>query len=172
VQVLYFAGDWLRQRARERMVAEGALAPHRARGAYGEDLAHRFLQRSGMRIIGRNWRTRSGNAEIDIIAWDEAGNDGGVLVFVEVKTRASDEISAPEREIDYVKRRNMARGATEFVRRFAQGQERIRFDVVSVVLAPKPEIRHIRDAFFVDGLETRQAGPAARLMMGTTFRWS
>jgi putative endonuclease len=155
MQALYFAGDWLRQRARERLVTEGKLAPHRASGARGEDLAHRYLQQRGLRIIGRNWRTRSGSAEIDIIAWDERGDDG-ILVFVEVKTRGSEDYNAPERQIDTLKRRNMARGAAEFVR--------IRFDVVSVVLGGTgnaAQIRHWPDAFFVDGLEARKAEPAA-----------
>jgi putative endonuclease len=139
------------------MVAEGKLAPHRAIGQRGEDLAHRYLQRQGFRVIGRNWRTRSGSAEIDIVAWDERDNDGGTLVFVEVKARGSEERNAPERQIDLVKRRNMARGAAEFVRRFAKGQEKVRFDVVSVVLGTGSEqIRHWPDAFFVGGLETRR----------------
>jgi putative endonuclease len=164
MRILYLAGDWLRRRAQERLVAQGTLAPHRANGMRGEDLAHRYLQRQGMRIVARNWRTRSASAEIDLVAWDEPDGDatngeGGVLVFVEVKTRASDEINAPERQIDGVKRRNMARGAAEFVRRFAVGQERIRFDVVSIVLRREPEIRHFRDAFHVGGLETRKADP-------------
>lgn len=155
MNILYLAGDWIRQRQRERLIALGTLAPHRAHGARGEDLAHRYLQRQGMRVIGRNWRTRSATAEIDIIAWDGPSDDG-VLAFVEVKTRTSDDSGAPEREIDTIKRRNMARGAGEFVRRFAPKQERIRFDVVSIVLRAPPEIRHVRDAFYVKGLENRQ----------------
>jgi putative endonuclease len=171
VQALYFAGDWLRQRARDRLVAEGKLAPHRASGARGEDLAHRYLQRQGFRVIGRNWRTRSGSAEIDIVAWDEPDGDGGTLVFVEVKTRESEERNAPERQIDLVKRRNMARGAAEFVRRFAMGQEKIRFDVVSVVLGQEAKattIRHWSDAFFVDGLEVRRLEPLASRRFATS----
>jgi len=157
MRILYLAGDWLRQWARERLMAEGTLAPHRANGMRGEDLAHRYLQQHGMRIVARNWRTRSASAEIDLIAWDDTDGKGGVLVFVEVKSRASDDHSAPERQIDTVKRRNMARGAAEFVQRFAPGQERTRFDVVTVVLRHEPEIRHFRDAFRVDGSHTRTA---------------
>ena len=138
-------------RARERLVAQGALSPTRALGARGEDLAHRYLQRErGMRIIGRNWRTRTGSAEIDIIAW-EGDADNGVLVFVEVKTRSSEEMNRPERQVDVVKRRNMVRGATEYIRRFAPTQERVRFDVVTVVTGTAadsaPEIRYYSDAF-------------------------
>ena len=143
------------------MVVEGRLAPHRAQGQRGEDLAHRYLQKQGMRIMARNWRTRSGNAEIDLIAWDESDPaDAGVLVFVEVKTRASDVINAPERQIDFVKRRNMARGAGEFVRRFAPGQERMRFDVVTIVLGSPVDIKHWRDAFVVMGEQRRQPSEA------------
>ncbi|MGH2722043.1 MAG: YraN family protein, partial [Actinomycetota bacterium] len=46
----------------------------------GEGAAARHLERRGLRILARNWRIRMG--ELDLVA-----RDGGVLVFVEVKTR-------------------------------------------------------------------------------------
>jgi putative endonuclease len=52
-------------------------------GMLGEDLAARFLESEGLKLIERNWRTREG--EIDIIAQD----DVGVIHFCEVKTRRS-----------------------------------------------------------------------------------
>jgi putative endonuclease len=126
----------------------------------GEDLAHRYLQRQGLRVIGRNWRTRNASAEVDIIAWEEkppGALPGPTLVFVEVKTRSTDEFGAPGRAIDTVKRRNMARAASEYIRRFAPAQERIRFDVVSVVAGDPPSIQHDRDAFYVRGVAARSS---------------
>ena len=64
-------------------------------GRRGEDLAHRYLRVRGFIVAARNWRPPQGGGEIDIIAWE-----GDWLVFVEVKTRTSTEVSAPERDID------------------------------------------------------------------------
>jgi putative endonuclease len=51
-------------------------------GARGERLAAEHLERRGVRVIERNYRTRFG--ELDLVAFD-----GSTLVFVEVKTRRS-----------------------------------------------------------------------------------
>ena len=64
-------------------------------GQHGEDLAHRWLRRNGFTVVARNWRPPQGGGEIDIVAWE-----GDSLVFVEVKSRASGDWSAPERDID------------------------------------------------------------------------
>lgn len=56
------------------------MAPANA-GRRAEDLAARYLERQGLTIVARNYRTRQG--EIDIVARDE-----GTLVFVEVRMRS------------------------------------------------------------------------------------
>jgi putative endonuclease len=147
---LYRLADRVRLRAYGRTASARALL-----GTAGENLAHRYLQEQGLRIIARNWRTRSSSAEVDIIAWEQrppGTQSGPTLVFVEVKSRTSDEFGSPGRAIDSVKRRNMARAASEYLRRFAPGQERIRFDVVSVVFSSPPRIDHDRDAFYLRGI--------------------
>ncbi|MET9796887.1 YraN family protein [Nocardiopsis alba] len=53
-------------------------------GRRGEELAARYLERNGMRVLARNWRAPHGAGELDLVA-----RDGSVLVFVEVKTRGS-----------------------------------------------------------------------------------
>lgn len=57
-------------------------------GDKGEDLAVSELEKSGYKIIERNFRTRFG--EIDIIA-----RDADVLVFVEVKAKTSSRFGSP-----------------------------------------------------------------------------
>ncbi|ETP73833.1 hypothetical protein UYO_0087 [Lachnospiraceae bacterium JC7] len=52
------------------------------KGRYSEDMAARYLEKNGYRILERNWRFHRN--EIDIIAMD-----GSCLVFVEVKARKS-----------------------------------------------------------------------------------
>ena len=51
-------------------------------GNAGEDRAASFLAGQGFEIMERNWKTRF--CEIDIVA-----RRGGIVYFVEVKTRAS-----------------------------------------------------------------------------------
>lgn len=69
-------------------------------GSKGEDLAVRFLKRKGYRIIERNYKTPIG--EIDIIA-----QDGGTLVFIEVKTRTSASFGYPFEAVDRKKRQKL-----------------------------------------------------------------
>src|SRR5437868_3885860 len=85
----YRPADELRHQMRRRTWPAGLPSGRRA-----EDIAHRYLQRSGIVIVARNYRTPSGNGEIDLIGWDH-----GTLVFVEVKSRSTDEYGSPDRGI-------------------------------------------------------------------------
>ena len=95
--------------------------------------------------MARNYRSPGGSAEVDLIAWD-----GDELVFIEVKSRASEEYGAPDRAIDREKRRKIVFGAMDYLRRMPLRAERIRFDVVNVVFRTPPEVAHFRDAFRPD----------------------
>jgi len=134
--------DWLRHNRRKRVMnADLAL------GRRGEDLAHRYLRRQGFTIVARNYRLASGDAEADLIA-----REGEDLVIVEVKTRQSTEYGPPERAIGPEKQRHLVRVAREYARKTDTPLDRVRFDVVTVVLADeraRPEIELIRRAFVV-----------------------
>ena len=117
-------------------------APHIAAGRCGEDLAHRFLQAQRYTIVARNYRPRSGSGEIDLIA-----RDGDTLVFVEVKTRATEEFGTPDRAVDAQKLRAVERAAREYARRANVEWKLTRFDVVNVILEQPPKISLIKDAF-------------------------
>jgi len=134
---LLSALDRVRHRLRVRH-----LAPHLATGRRGEDLAHRFLERNGFRVVARNYRTRSGVGEIDLIAWEQS-----TLVFVEVKTRTSDAIAAPERNVDPGKADRMRIGVRDYLRRLHRFEGEWRMDLVTIVLEPKQSITHYRGAF-------------------------
>jgi len=114
----------------------------KAAGRCGEDLAHRFLRKQGYIIVARNYRLSSGDAEADLIA-----RDGGDLVIVEVKTRATDEFGPPEQAVNPEKRRHLMRVAREYARKTDTPWEQIRFDIVSIVLRDPPEITLLRAAF-------------------------
>jgi putative endonuclease len=114
----------------------------RAAGRRGEDLAHRYLRREGFIIVARNYRLASGEAEADLIA-----RDGEDLVIVEVKTRETAEYGAPERAVNIEKRRHLIRVGREYARKTGTPWERVRFDVVTIVLGESPEITLLRAAF-------------------------
>jgi len=134
---LYEFSDWVRERGRRRV-----SAPDHALGRRGEDMAHRFLQRAGFIVVARNYRMSSGAGEIDLIGWD-----GGTLVFVEVKSRQTDEYGAPDRAIGAEKQVSVMRAAREYARHAGVAWEKVRFDVVAVVFGQPPAITHFRDVF-------------------------
>ena len=111
-------------------------------GRLGEDLAHRFLRRRGCTIVARNYRPPAGGGEVDLVAWQK-----DTLLFVEVKTRLSAEFGAPERAVDADKERYLRRAARDYTRRAGVEWDRVRFDIVSIVLEKPPRIEWIPDAF-------------------------
>jgi putative endonuclease len=121
-----------------------ALSSDAALGRYGEDLAHRFLERAGLAVIARNYRPRGGEAEVDLVA-----RDGDLLVFVEVKTRTTAEYGSPDRAIGTEKQRNIVRAARAFAQRAEIPWSAVRFDTVSVLMTDPPAIEHTKDAFFI-----------------------
>ena len=116
-------------------------------GEQGENIAVRYLQNKGYRIVTRNYRTRFG--EIDIIA--EQGPD---LVFVEVKTRTSALFGSPLDSVDVNKQKQLSRVALDYMSRKSCQNRPARFDVVGILVKnrdPSPEkevaVELVRDAF-------------------------
>ncbi len=70
------------------------------------------------------------------------------IVFVEVKTRATDVITKPEEAVDRRKIRNIGMAANTYVKMLNVLDE-LRFDVVSVIGGTKEtaQVEHIVDAF-------------------------
>ena len=117
-------------------------------GAEGERAAKAFLLASGYRILRENYSTPLG--EIDLIA-----REGDVVVFVEVKTRASQEFGPPQSSVTLTKQRQIVKAAGLFLEREGLGEAACRFDVVAVTFGERrgerPEILLIRDAFTSSG---------------------
>jgi putative endonuclease len=107
----------------------------------GEDMAHRYLRGRGCTVVARNYRPPSGHGEIDLVVWH-----GEKLVFVEVKTRDTAEFGEPERAVDAEKQRHLTLVARNYARRVNVEWERVRFDVVAVVLSPR-RVEWFRDTF-------------------------
>lgn len=118
-----------------------------ALGRAGEELAARFLRKTGYRLVaanfvapvGRNARGALVTGEIDLVALD-----GDVLCFVEVKTRRSDDFASPLAAIDLRKQRQITRTARVYRRIFDLAGIDYRFDAVSIVIGkekrPKIEL--------------------------------
>jgi putative endonuclease len=130
LNLIYRAADALRRRS---------LASNH--GRMGEDMAHRFLRGSGCTVVARNYRPPSGHGEIDLVVWHR-----DKLVFVEVKTRASDAFGEPDRAVDAEKRQHLIRAARDYARRAAVDWANTRFDIVSIILWPR-RIEWQPDAF-------------------------
>jgi putative endonuclease len=101
-----------------------------------------------MRIVGRNRFHRGG--EIDVIAID-----GEWLVFVEVRTRSSEDYQRAEASIRFWKKKAVVRTARGLVRRYRVKGLKPRVDVVAVIWpvgAKEPrEVRHHKFAMRVEG---------------------
>ena len=119
------------------------MAKHNELGKWGEAEAVRFLETKGYAILERDWRF--GKRDLDIVALTE---DACTLVVVEVKTRGTDDMKAPEEAVDVKKMRNLAVAANAYVKEHVVAQE-VRFDIISIVgTADKMErIDHLVDAF-------------------------
>jgi putative endonuclease len=110
-------------------------------GERGEDAAAAYLERSGMTVVERNWRTQAG--EVDVVALD-----GDTIVLCEVKTRRSTAKGTPEEAITPAKRRRYARLAEAYLQH-AGVETPVRFDVITLlVIGPdRALLRHHRAAF-------------------------
>jgi len=106
-------------------------------------LACRFLRRNGYKVLHRNFRGRTGG-EIDVVC-----RDNDTLVFVEVKTRTSEDFGRPFEAVDRAKRRRISRGSLAWLRMLDNPDILFRFDVVEVIIADdaKPRLELIKNAF-------------------------
>jgi membrane-bound lytic murein transglycosylase D len=117
---------------------------HLRTGEWGEAQAESYLRGRGYKIVGR--RVRIGRRdELDLVA-----RHGKLLVFVEVKTRRSEDFGRAASAVGHEKKRNMSRAAARYVKRLREKPDYVRFDIVEVVGQRElgtPEIRHIENAF-------------------------
>ncbi len=98
-----------------------------ALGTAAENRAAAALTAAGYRIVERNVRFRRG--ELDLVAWHR-----DVLVFVEVRSRASNRFGAASFAIPIAKQRQVGRLAQLYLatRRLSPAPQRCRFDVVAI----------------------------------------
>jgi putative endonuclease len=111
-----------------------------ALGVRGEEMAAGFLRQKGYNILARRYRTANG--EIDIIA-----EQGGILVFIEVKARANAAFGTPAEAVTARKRKTISTVAQQYLLECDAMDRPARFDVIEVYMG-EGRICHITDAFF------------------------
>ena len=106
-------------------------------GNAGEDLACRYLEKRGYKILERN-KHYSRFCEIDIIA--EYKN---TLVFVEVNTRTTNDFGTPFEAITKSKYENIKKGIQFYLQEHKFQKHRI--DVIGITLKPELKIEHLKN---------------------------
>jgi len=120
--------------------------PHTsALGKKGEDQAVEFLEKAGIKIISKNFRSKYG--EIDIIAIDKEA-----IVFIEVKAWSAFGFENLQYGLDTRKQHKIIKTAKYFLfenRKYSNMA--IRFDVIFVntryQISPENQINHLVSAF-------------------------
>ena len=112
-------------------------------GTRSERAAGRYLRRAGLRILA--WNVSGQLGEIDIVALDV-----GCVVFVEVRSTGTDDLTRPAESVDLAKQRRLTDLALDYLRRHRLLEHPARFDVLAVSWPDgrrEPAIEHFRQAF-------------------------
>ena len=115
---------------------------HLRRGELGERAAKRHLRKLGLKFLTANFRSERG--EIDLIFRDQ-----DCLVFVEVKSRSSEDWTRPAAAVNARKRQLLSQTALDYLKLLKNPKVKIRFDIVEVLLRDGEvhEVRHLPNTF-------------------------
>ena len=159
-------------------LAHRDVPEHLRRGKLGERAAKRYLKRKGLKFLMANFRSGRGEIDLIFrtdtsIAKESAHSDHGTLflrilgkcipinrlhftpitthclVFVEVKTRSSEDWERPAAAVDKDKREHLTRCGLDYLRLLKNPLVKVRFDIVEVLLerGRVREMRHLPNAF-------------------------
>ena len=113
-------------------------------GAWGEQLARDYLEKRGYGFVAKNWTALAGKklGEIDLIM-----EKGDILLFVEVKTRATPAFGRGEEAVSFFKKQKIKLAINQFLLENEKYAERFpRFDIVAVeMLTLTPRFTHIEN---------------------------
>ena len=124
----------------------GAELPiHLQYGVLGERAAKRHLKRQGLKFLTSNFRSQRG--EVDLVF-----RDSDCLVFVEVKTRSSEEWVRPAAAVNKERRQRLSRAALDYLRLLKNPPVKLRFDIVEVLLEDGVvrQVRHLPNTFAME----------------------
>lgn len=108
-------------------------------GNLGEEIATRYLIKSGYVILQRNYTSRFG--EIDIIAKDIKSKE---IVFVEVKSRTNNLYGKPIDAINIKKLNHICKTARQYIFLNHLEKENIRIDAIEIYINKKIKLNHIK----------------------------
>jgi putative endonuclease len=112
------------------------------RGKLAETMAAEYLQKQGLKLLKRNFRTKAG--EIDLIMQHE-----DIIVFVEVRYRAKVSYMHAIETIDKFKVQKIIQASRYFLQSWVGAGNLFRFDIVTLTgKIDTPEISWIKNAFF------------------------
>ncbi|OZC02765.1 YraN family protein [Rubricoccus marinus] len=116
-------------------------------GREGERIAADFLTARGHRIMDQNYRF--GREEIDIVSFEPTpADDGGEIVFVEVKARRGTGFGRPEDAVGEAKQKAIRRVAEAWLHERKLFPSPVRFDVIAVLFDKgEPTVEHFENAF-------------------------
>jgi len=112
-----------------------------SKGKKAEELAAKYLQKKGWKILFTNYRIAGG--EIDIIALDKKD-----IVIIEVKSGKQDSFELTE-SINFSKRKKLQQATEQFLFRERMQDSPIRFEIITVSM-PDEKIYHFTQEFFDD----------------------
>ena len=96
-------------------------------GRWGESLAAAYLQERGYDILAQNYRTPYG--ELDLVARHAVAN---LIVFVEVKTRATSTFGFPEEAVTPRKQAHLLNAAQAYIQQHPDSRCNWRIDVIAI----------------------------------------
>lgn len=108
-----------------------------SKGAAAEELAGRYLEARGLRIVARNFRCRGG--ELDLVA-----REGETLVFVEVRLRGNVRFGGAAASIDARKQARLQLAARMYLAKFAS-EPACRFDAIVMRTLDPADIEWLKD---------------------------
>lgn len=107
-------------------------------GKLGEDLAVKYLENNGYKILTRNYRKPWG--ELDII-----GFKNNLLIFFEVKSQKSGSEFRPEENINRHKKSQLSRVIRTYLKEFQYSENQDwQVDAISIVIDSEKRIGHIK----------------------------
>jgi putative endonuclease len=114
-------------------------------GDLGERAAKKHLKQLGLKFLTANFESDRG--EIDLIFRDD-----DCLVFVEVKTRSSEDWIRPAASVNQKKRRHLSQTALDYLALLKNPEIKIRFDIIEVLLQDSAvrEVRHLPNTFVME----------------------
>ncbi len=123
------------------------MSQHNEIGKIGEEIAKRFLEKQGYKIIEQNYRTKY--AEIDLVTCPSKFHFAKLgrakekeLVFVEVRTKVGENFGMPEETINKKKMRKLRRNAATYAA-IKKWSGPFRIDAICIVLKPDYSVERL-----------------------------